>query len=45
VVLALAAPLAFGILILTSPDILASWVDDGVRSMLAAVVRQPPACP
>lgn len=35
-VLALAAPVALGLLFLTTPDLTASWVDDGVRSVVAA---------
>ena len=35
-VLALAAPVAVGLLFLTTPDLTASWVDDGVRSVVAA---------
>ena len=34
-VLALAAPVAVGLLFLTTPDLTASWVDDGVRSTVA----------
>ncbi len=37
-VLALAAPLAFGILLFVQPDALSSWSDEGVRSMAAAIV-------
>ena len=36
-VLALAAPVAIGALSLLAPDALVSWIDGGVRSMLAAV--------
>ena len=36
-VLALAAPVVFGILILAVPEVLISWVDDGIVSVIAAV--------
>jgi diguanylate cyclase (GGDEF)-like protein len=36
-VLALAAPVAIGALFLFVPDALLSWIDDGLRSMLAAI--------
>ncbi len=32
----MAAPVALGLLFLTTPDLTASWVDDGVRSVVAA---------
>ena len=35
-VLTLAAPVAVGLLFLTMPDLTASWVDDGARSVIAA---------
>ena len=37
-ILALAAPVAIGILLLAVPDALSSWVDEGLRSVIAAVV-------
>jgi diguanylate cyclase (GGDEF)-like protein len=37
-VLALAAPVALGILLLTAPDAWVSWIDEGVRSIVAAFV-------
>ena len=40
-VLALAAPVALGLLFLTTPDLTASWVDDGVRSVVAAFAAGP----
>src|SRR5687767_9241250 len=36
-VLALAAPVAIGVLTLFVPDALVSWIDEGPRSVLAAV--------
>ncbi len=36
-ILALVAPVAVGIFFLTDPSLTASWVDDGSRSMVAAV--------
>jgi diguanylate cyclase (GGDEF)-like protein len=36
-VLALAAPVALGILILIAPDAWVSWIDEGLRSLVAAV--------
>ena len=36
-VLALAAPVAIGALALFVPDALISWIDEGVRSVLAAI--------
>jgi diguanylate cyclase (GGDEF)-like protein len=36
-VLALAAPVAIGALALLAPDALISWIDEGVRSVLAAI--------
>jgi diguanylate cyclase (GGDEF)-like protein/putative nucleotidyltransferase with HDIG domain len=36
-VLALAAPVAIGTLLLLAPDVLDLWIDDGVRSILAAI--------
>ena len=35
-ILALVAPVAVGIFFLTDPNLTASWVDDGSRSMVAA---------
>src|SRR4051794_21566727 len=37
-VLALAAPVALGLLLVAAPDALASWLDPGSRSILAALV-------
>ncbi|HET7168307.1 MAG TPA: diguanylate cyclase [Candidatus Limnocylindrales bacterium] len=37
-VLALAAPVAIGILLIAMPDALLAWVDEGIRSVVAAVV-------
>src|SRR3954452_7051614 len=37
-VLALAAPVALGLLLVAAPDALASWLDPGSRSVLAALV-------
>ncbi len=37
-VLALAAPVALGILFLAIPDAAISWIDDGIRSVIAALV-------
>jgi diguanylate cyclase (GGDEF)-like protein len=37
-VLALAAPVALGLLLVAAPDALLTWIDSGIRSILAAVV-------
>jgi len=37
-ILALAAPVALGVLLLTAPDAWVTWIDQGVRSLLAAFV-------
>ncbi|HYH92291.1 MAG TPA: diguanylate cyclase, partial [Candidatus Saccharimonadales bacterium] len=37
-VLALAAPVAVGLLLLAAPDALLSWIDEGTRSLVAALV-------
>ena len=37
-VLALAAPVALGILLLVEPTVLSSWVDEGYRSIVATIV-------
>ncbi len=37
-VLALAAPVAIGILVLAVPDALVSWFDEGIRSIVASLV-------
>ncbi|HET7027473.1 MAG TPA: diguanylate cyclase [Candidatus Limnocylindrales bacterium] len=36
--LGLIAPVACGLVLLAMPDVLTSWVDDGVRSLLAAIL-------
>jgi diguanylate cyclase (GGDEF)-like protein len=36
-ILALAAPVAIGILSFVAPDALGSWIDDGIRSIMAAI--------
>jgi hypothetical protein len=36
-ILALAAPVAIGILSLVAPDALGQWIDDGIRSIMAAI--------
>jgi len=37
-VLALAAPVALGLLLVAAPEALLSWIDDGFRSVIAALV-------
>ena len=36
-ILALAAPVAIGILSFVAPDALGQWIDDGIRSIMAAI--------